>query len=89
MKVRGNLLRVELRVPFVTARLGLNPSLTYDLNSRMKTVDASTYLWLASDHPAHTKSSTRLYAGVRVGYQTGPGGFFATIFAGPLFGGRP
>jgi hypothetical protein len=88
-KVRGNLLRVELRVPFVTARLGLNPSLTYDLNSRVKTVDASTYLWLASDHPAHTKSSTRLSAGVRVGYQTGPGGFFATIFAGPLFGGKP
>jgi hypothetical protein len=88
-KVRGNLLRVELRRPFAAARLGINPSLTYDLNSRVKTVDASTYLWLASDHPAQTKSSTRLYAGVSVGYQSGTGGFFATIFAGPLFGGRP
>ena len=86
-KVRGNLVRVELRVPF--ARLGINPSLTYDLNSRVKTVDASTYLWLASDPPAQAKSSTRLYAGVRVGYQSGPSGFFVTIFAGPLFGGRP
>ena len=88
-KVRGNLLRVELRVPVVTARLGINPSMTYDLSSRVKTVDASTYLWLASEHPAQTKSSLRLYAGVRVGYQSGPGGFFATVFAGPLFGGKP
>jgi hypothetical protein len=55
----------------------------------VKTVDASTYLWLASDPPAQANSSTRLYAGVRVGYQSGPGGFFVTIFAGPLFGGRP
>jgi hypothetical protein len=89
VKVRGNLLRVELRVPLVAARLGVNPSMTYDLNSRVKTVDASTYLWLTSDHPAQTRISPRLYAGVRVGYQSGPGGFFATIFAGPSVGGKP
>jgi hypothetical protein len=88
-KVRGNLVRLELRRPLLAARLGVNPSYTYDLNSRIKTVDASTYLWLARDHPAQTTSSTRLYAGVRVGHQSGPGGFFATVFVGPLFGGRP
>jgi hypothetical protein len=89
VKVRGNLLRVELRHPLAAPRLGINPSFTYDLNSRVKTVDASTYLWLESGHPAQTRKATRLYAGVRVGYQSGPGGFFATIFAGPLFGGKP
>jgi hypothetical protein len=91
VKIRGNLLRVELRHPLVAPRLGINPSFTYDRNSRVKTVDASTYLWLTDGHPALAKpaKSTRLYAGVRVGYQSGPGGFFATIFAGPLFGGRP
>jgi len=88
-KIRGNLLRVELRHPFAAPHLGLNPSFTYDLNSRVKTVDASTYLWLASGDQARTKKSIRLYAGVRAGYQSGPGGFFATIFAGPLFGGKP
>src|ERR1700686_3030954 len=34
VKIRGNLLRVELRHPFVAPRLGINPSFTYDLNSR-------------------------------------------------------
>ena len=89
VKVRGNLLRVELRHPFMAARLGVNPSFTYDLNSKVKTVDASTYLWLARGDQTQTKKSIRLYAGVRAGYQSGPGGFFATIFAGPSFGGRP
>jgi hypothetical protein len=89
VKVRGNLLRVELRHPFVAARMGVNPSFTYALNSRVKTVDGSTYLWLAGGDQTQTKKSIRLYAGVRAGYQSGPGGFFATIFAGPSFGGRP
>jgi hypothetical protein len=88
-KIRANLVRLELRRPFAATRLGVNPSFTYDLNSKIKTVDVSTYLWLPHDQPVHTKKSTRLYAGVRVGYQNGSGGFFATIFAGPLFGARP
>jgi hypothetical protein len=88
-KVRGNLLRLELRRPLVSARLGINPSLTYEMNSGVKTVDAATYLWLATDHPGLTRRAPRLYAGVRVGYQSGPGGFFATIFAGPVFGAKP
>jgi hypothetical protein len=88
-KVRGNLVRFELRHPFVAARLGVNPSFAYDVNSHVKTVEASTYLWLPSTDAARTKKSIRLYAGVRVGHQSGPGGFFATVFAGPLFGVKP
>jgi hypothetical protein len=88
-KIRANLVRLELRRPLAAMRLGVNPSFTYELKSKVTTVDASTYLWLPRDQPVRTKKSTRLYAGVRVGYQSGPGGFFATIFAGPLFGAKP
>ena len=89
VKVRANLLRVELRRPLVRARLGIHPSWTYDLNSRVTTVDAATYLMFAPVNPQRTKLSTRLYAGVRAGHQSGPGGWFATAFVGPVFGGKP
>ena len=89
VKVRGNLLRVELRRRLASTRLGINPSWTYDLNSRVTTVDAATYLLFRPVDPRRTKIPTRLYAGVRVGYQSASGGLFATVFVGPVFGGRP
>ena len=89
VKVRGNLLRVELRRPLASAHLGVNPSWTYDLNSGVTTIDAATYRLFAPVGRPGTKSSTRLYAGVRVGYQRGQDGWFATVFVGPVFAGPP
>jgi hypothetical protein len=88
VKVRSNLLRVEVRRPLVGARIGLNPSWTYDLNSRVTTVDAAAYVLFASIGRGDSRRWARAYAGVRVGHQSEHGGF-ATIFAGPIFGRSP
>jgi hypothetical protein len=72
-KVRGNLLRVEVRHPFA-GRFGVNPSVTYEKNSGVTTIDATGYLRLR-----------RSYVGARVGNEStheGRGGFFATAFVG-------
>jgi len=72
-KVRGNLLRVEVRHPFAQ-RFGFNPSVTYETNSGVTTVDATGYLRLR-----------RSYVGARAGKESthdGRGGFFATAFVG-------
>lgn len=72
-KVRGNLLRVEMRHPFAD-RFGFNPSVTYEKNSGVTTVDLTGYARLR-----------HAYAGVRVGNESmhaGNGGFFATVFVG-------
>jgi hypothetical protein len=72
-KVRGNLLRVEMRHP-LTQHFGVNPSLTYEKNSGVTTVDVTGY---ARMH--------HVYTGARVGNESahqGRGGFFATVFVG-------
>ena len=72
-KVRGNLLRVEMRHP-LTRRVGINPSVTYEKNSGVTTVDVTGY--------AHLR---REYVGARVGNESthdGRGGFFASVFFG-------
>jgi hypothetical protein len=72
-KVRGNLLRFEVRHPF-SGRFGINPSVTYEKNSGVTTVEAAGY---ARVHAG--------YAGVRLGNESvyqGRGGFFATAFVG-------
>jgi hypothetical protein len=72
-KVRGNLLRVEMRHPFA-GRFGVNPSVTHDKSSGVTTVDAIGYARFR-----------REYAGVRLGNESrhdGHGGFFATVFVG-------
>ena len=72
-KVRGNLLRLEVRHPF-TRHFGVNPSVTYEKNSGVTTVDVTGY---ARMHHA--------YAGARAGDESthdGRGGFFATVFVG-------
>ena len=72
-KIRGNLLRVEMRHPFAK-RFGVNPSVTYEKNSGVTTVDATGYARFHSGH-----------AGVRLGNESthdGRGGFFATAFVG-------
>jgi hypothetical protein len=72
-KVRGNLLRIEMRHPFAR-RFGVNPSVTYEKNSGVTTVDATGYARFG-----------REYAGVRVGNEgmhDGRGGFFASVFIG-------
>jgi hypothetical protein len=78
-KVRGNLLRFEVRHPFA-GRYALNPSLTYEKNSGVTTIDATGY--------ARARHG---FVGARVGHETehaGRGGLFATAFAGWAGGGR-
>jgi len=60
--------------------------MTYDLDSKVKTVDVAAYLFLPADRWSRPMGSRRIYAGVRVGSQLGQGGLFATVFAGPVFG---
>jgi len=72
-KVRGNLLRVEMRHPFA-GRFGFNPSVTYEKNSGVTTIEAVGYARLRSSH-----------VGLRLGNESthgGRGGFFATAFMG-------
>jgi len=73
-KVRGNLLRIEMRHPF-TRQIGLNPSVTYEKNSGVATVDVTAYVrWWR-----------HAYGGGRVGHEgmhAGVGGAFATVFVG-------
>ena len=72
-KIRGNLLRVEMRHP-LTRRVGVNPSVTYEKNSGVTTVDVAAY--------AHLR---REYVGAHVGTESehdGRGGFFASVFFG-------
>jgi hypothetical protein len=84
-KVRGNLLRVEMRRPIGTTGFGVNPSVTYENNSRVTTTDVTAYARL--DRRSHTATG-RLhgpYVGGRIGYEgkhDDRGGVFATGFVG-------
>jgi len=72
-KIRGNLVRVEIRHPFAK-RFGFNPSVTRDMSSGVTTVEAIGYA-----------RARRMYAGLRVGNESthaGRGGAFATAFVG-------
>src|SRR5215471_5594161 len=72
-KVRGNLLRIEMRHPF-ERRYGFNPSVTYEKTSGVTTIDATGYARFRHE-----------YGGVRLGNESthdGRGGFFATVFVG-------
>ena len=72
-KIRGNLLRVEMRHPFTT-RFGVNPSVTRDQSSGVTTVDVTGY--------AHLR---REFVGARVGHEgthDGRGGVYASVFFG-------
>jgi hypothetical protein len=78
-KVRGNLLRIEMRHPFA-GRYGFNPSVTYENNSGVTTIDATGY--------ARVRHG---FVGARLGNESPPagrGGFFATAFAGWTGWGR-
>jgi hypothetical protein len=91
-KVRGSLLRAEMRRPLIAARLGFNPSFSYEDNSRVKTVEGVGY-WLPKGATGAALGDSRgLNLGMRVGYQsseTGQGGVFASVFVGSSFGLRP
>lgn len=72
-KIRGNLLRLEMRHPFA-GRFGVNHSVTYEKNSGVTTFDASVYARARAEH-----------VGLRLGSESphdGRGGFFATVFVG-------
>ena len=72
-KIRGNLLRVEIRHPFAK-HYGVNPSVTYEKNSGVTTADVTGYVRVRTAH-----------VGARVGNESahdGRGGFFATALVG-------
>ncbi len=72
-KVRGNLLRLEMRHPF-GRRGGFNKAVTYEKNSGVMTVEATTYARVGRGN-----------VGARLGRESvhdGQGGFFATAFVG-------
>ncbi len=73
-KIRGNLLRVELRHPFAK-RFGITPSVTREQNSGVTTIEVAGYARL----PRHA------YAGARAGHEgehDGRGGAYASVFLG-------
>ena len=85
----GILWRLEMRRPFVTAHLGIHPSLTYEMDTRLKTVETSMYWWFTPGGRSHIRNSAKLNAGFRVGYEEGRGGVFASVFIEPTFGTIP
>lgn len=84
-KVRGNLLRIEMRRPFAATRVGFNPSFTYEKSSGVKTIDATAYARLDGGKHAAQGRLAGPHLGARLGHESahdGRGGFFATVFAG-------
>ena len=85
IKIRGNLLRVEMRRPFAGTRFGVNPSFTYEKNSGVNTVDATAYARLDGGKHAAEGRLHGLHLGVRLGRESthgDRGGLFVTAFAG-------
>lgn len=72
-KIRGNVLRVDVRHP-LTRRIGINPSMAYENNTGVTTVDVTGYARLR-----------REFVGARVGHESardGRGGMYASVFVG-------
>jgi hypothetical protein len=84
-KVRGNLLRVEMRRPLGATRFGVNPSVTYEKNSGVMTTDVTAYARLDSHGRPESGNLHGPYVGGRAGHEgthDGRGGMFATVFLG-------
>jgi hypothetical protein len=84
-KVRGNLLRVEMRRPLGATRFGVDPSVTYENNSRVTTTDVTIYARLDRHRRAASGNLHGLYLGGRAGRESthdDRGGVFATAFVG-------
>jgi hypothetical protein len=84
-KVRGNLLRLEMRRPLGATRYGVIPSVTYEKNSRVTTSDVSVYARFDRRGYSATGNLRGPYVGGRVGNEgqhAGRGGVFATVFVG-------
>jgi hypothetical protein len=83
-KVRGNLLRLEVRRALGASRFGVNPSVTYENNSHVTTVDVTGYARLERPR-ADATNLHGPFVGARVGRggeHNGGGGVFVTVFAG-------
>jgi hypothetical protein len=84
-KVRGNLLRLEMRRPLGATRYGVIPSVTYEKNSGVTTTDVSVYARFDRRDAAATGNLHGPYVGGRVGNEgkhAGRCGVFATVFVG-------
>ena len=84
-KVRGNLVRVEMRRPLGATRYGVIPSVTYEKNSGVTTTDLTVYARFDRRGYAATGNLRGPYVGGRAGNESkhdGHGGIFATVFVG-------
>jgi hypothetical protein len=84
-KVRGNLLRVEMRRPLGATRYGVIPSVTHENNSGVTTTDVTGYARFNRHGAAATGNLRGPYVGGRIGNESkhdGRGGIFATVFVG-------
>jgi hypothetical protein len=84
-KVRGNLLRLEMRRPLGATGYGVIPSVTYEKNSGVTTTDVTVYRRFDRGGHAATGNLHGPYVGGRAGNEgkhDGHGGIFATVFAG-------
>ena len=84
-KVRGNLLRLEMRRPLGATRYGVIPSVTYEKNSQVTTTDVTVYARFDRRGYAATGNLHGPSVGGRVGYEgkhDEHGGIFATVFVG-------
>jgi hypothetical protein len=87
-KVRGNLVRAEMRRPIAAGRVGVNPSFAYDVTLHVKTVEAVGYWFPKRAHGADRGRFNGYDVGLRVGHtsdEQGHGGGFVSVFAGWSF----
>src|SRR5262249_44742758 len=83
-KVRGNLIRFEMRRPLGATRYGVIPSVTHEKNSGVTTTDVTVYARFDRGRAA-TGNQHGPYVGGRAGNESkhdGRGGIFATVFVG-------
>jgi len=86
-KLRADSVRLDVRRPLGGGRFGVDPAISVDSDTGLKTAEAAAYAFLPSS-AALSPNGVRLYATVRVGYKEGGSGEFASIVIGSLFGRR-
>jgi hypothetical protein len=89
IRTKGNLLRFELRRLFPSGRVGINPSFSVEDTTNAKAVETMAYLVMPPESRWQRWASASVYVGARVGYETNGKGLYASVFVGPVFGGRP
>jgi hypothetical protein len=85
IRTKGNVIRLDLRRLLPSGRVGLNPSFSFDDNTKAKAFETMSYVVFPPDSPWQRWAAS-IYAGARVGYESNGKGFYASVFLGPVFG---